>query len=107
MSDLKLTFYVDDLIEGTEEHDMVRSITNDHERMIEVLGCSYTVTDVIFEGFSGKEIWPTNRNKITIKAMKMIPVHFPPEKEVDREGDSEEADRIKIMPMSPYYSEFD
>lgn len=92
MSDLKLTFYVDDLIEGTEEHDLFISVTEGN-REFQVLGCSYAVTDIVFERFSGDQISSASRNKITIKAMKFIPAHFPPEKEVDTEEDSEEEEK--------------
>ncbi len=89
MSDLKLTFYADDLIEGTEEHDLFISVTEGN-REFQVLGCSYAVTDIVFERFSGDQILSASRNKITIKATKLIPAHFPPEKEpAPGEKDSE------------------
>lgn len=83
MSDIELTIYLDELVEGTEEFELVQSVTSGNLKF-HMLGCSYAVTDVRNDRFSwaGRSILSVNRDKITIKAMKMIHVNQPSDNEV-------------------------
>jgi hypothetical protein len=73
MIDLTIVIYLDDMIEGSGEHQLLIDVRRG-DRFFNLLGNTYAVTECFSQTFTKSGFWPSvpEKNKTTIKAMKVV-----------------------------------